>query len=87
MKLNEVKQEIMEIIQGRDQDTCLDIAQRIEDLLGDITLGVYQEGWTTEDCLNFIEDSVGTNLTVLIKKLEKEEDDKRNQNTDRPTQG
>jgi len=78
MKINEVKEEIMGIVKGRDEDTCLDIAQRIEEFLCDITLGVYQEGWTTEDCLEFIEDSVGTNLTVLINKLEKEEDEKRN---------
>jgi hypothetical protein len=78
MKLNKVKQEILEIVQGRDTDTCLDIAQRIEELLCDITLGVYQEGWDTEDCLEFIENSVGTNLTVLINKLEKEENEKRN---------
>ena len=78
MKLNEVKQEIMGIVQGRDQDTCLDIAERIEDLLSDITLGVCQDGWDAEDCLDFIENSVGTNLTVLINKLQKEENEKRN---------
>lgn len=78
MKLNEVKQEIMGIVQGRDQDTCLDVAERIEDLLSDITLGVCQDGWTAEQCLDFIEREVGSNLTVLINKLQKEHDEKRN---------
>ena len=78
MKINEVKEEIMDIVKGRDEETCLDMAERIEELLTDITLGVYQEGWDAEDCLEFIEDSVGTNLTVLINKLQKEHDEKRN---------
>jgi GTPase Era involved in 16S rRNA processing len=78
VKLNEVKQEIMEIVQGRDQDTCLDIAERIEDLLSDITLGLCQDEWTAEQCLDFIEREVGSNLTVLINKLQKEENEKRN---------
>ncbi len=68
----------MEIVQGRDQDTCLDIAERIEDLLSDITLGLCQDEWTAEQCLDFIEREVGSNLTVLINKLQKEENEKRN---------
>jgi hypothetical protein len=72
MKLKQVKEEIMGVVKSRDEETCLDIAERIEDLLSDITLGVYQEGWTIDACLDFIEREVGSNLTLLINKLQKE---------------
>jgi hypothetical protein len=82
MKLNKVKNELMGIMQGRDKETCLDIAERIEDLLTDMPLGVYQDGWDAEDLLDFVESSVAPNLKVLMNKLQKEEDDNRSKNTD-----
>jgi hypothetical protein len=56
----------------------LHLAERIEDYLTDITLGVFQDEWDEEDCLEFIEKSIAPVLEMLIANLTKEENDHRN---------
>jgi hypothetical protein len=43
--------------------------------LTDITLGVLQDDWDEEDCLEFIEKSIAPVLEMLIANLNKEVND------------
>jgi hypothetical protein len=56
----------------------LHLAERIEDYLSDITLGVFQDDWDEEDCLEFIEKSIAPVLEMLIANLTKEVNDHNN---------
>lgn len=83
MKLNQVKNEIMEMVKSRDEEDCLDIAERIQELIVfDLQCNVIKEDWGGADCLDYIDNNILPNLEILINKLKKEHDDKRSKNTD-----
>ena len=50
----------------------LDLAERIHELLDDISLGVSQENMSADDIVEYIEEYIEHELELLIFKLENE---------------
>jgi len=83
MKLNQVKNEIMEMVKSRDEEDCLDMAERIQELIVfDLQCSAIKENFDCMDCLDYIDNNILPNLEILINKLRKEHDDKRSKDTD-----
>jgi hypothetical protein len=59
-------------IVAQSNESNLDIAERIRDLIDDIALGVWQQQMSAEDVGDYIEDYIDHELQLLIFKLENE---------------
>jgi len=59
-------------IVAQSHETNLDIAERIRDLVDDITMGVFQQQMSTDDVGDYIEEYIDHELELLIFKLENE---------------
>jgi acetyl-CoA carboxylase beta subunit len=63
------KKKLMRIV-SQSHETNLDIAERIRDLIDDITMGVWQEQMSANDVIEYIEEYIDHELQLLIFKLE-----------------
>ena len=59
-------------IVAQSHETNLDIAERIRDLVDDITMGVFQQQMSADDVGDYIEEYIDHELELLIFKLENE---------------
>ena len=57
---------------AQSNETNLDLAERVYELLDDITLGVSQKEMSAEDVVEYIEEYIEHELELLIFKLENE---------------
>ena len=57
---------------AQSTETNLDLAERVYELLDDITLGVSQKEMSAEDVVEYIEEYIEHELELLIFKLENE---------------
>ena len=57
---------------AQSNETNLDLAERIYELLDDILLGVAQEKMSADDIVEYIEEYIAHELELLIFKLENE---------------
>ena len=64
-----LKKKLMRIV-AQSNETNLDIAERIRDLLDDITLAVWQNQMSADDVSEYIEEYIDGELQLLIFKLE-----------------
>ena len=55
---------------AQSNETNLDLAERVYELLDDITLGVSQKEMSAEDVVEYIEEYIEHELELLIFKLE-----------------
>lgn len=65
------KAELMEVV-AQSNESNLDLAERIHELLDDISLGVSQENMSADDIVEYIEEYIEHELELLIFKLENE---------------
>ena len=61
----------MEVV-AQSNESNLDLAERIHELLDDISLGVSQENMSVDDIVEYIEEYIEHELELLIFKLENE---------------
>ena len=61
----------MEVV-AQSNESNLDLAERIHELLDDISLGVSQENMSADDIVEYIEEYIEYELELLIFKLENE---------------
>ena len=57
---------------AQSNESNLDLAERVYELLDDITLGVSQKEMSAEDVVEYIEEYIEHELELLIFKLENE---------------
>jgi hypothetical protein len=57
---------------AQSTETNLDLAERVYELLDDITLGVSQKEMSAQDVVEYIEEYIEHELELLIFKLENE---------------
>ena len=57
---------------AQSNETNLDLAERVYELLDDITLGVSQKEMSAQDVVEYIEEYIEHELELLIFKLENE---------------
>jgi hypothetical protein len=55
---------------AQSNETNLDLAERVYELLDDITLGVSQKEMSAQDVVEYIEEYIEHELELLIFKLE-----------------
>ena len=55
---------------AQSNETNLDIAKHIDDLLNDIVLGIYNGTMSTDDVVEYIDGYIDHELELLIFKLE-----------------
>ena len=65
------KAELMEVV-AQSNESNLDLAERIHEVLDDISLGVSQENMSADDIVEYIEEYIEHELELLIFKLENE---------------
>jgi len=65
------KAELMSKV-AQSNETNLDLAERVYELLDDITLGVSQKEMSAQDVVEYIEEYIEHELELLIFKLENE---------------